>query len=164
MPKSDEKGHAKVTLNQPAKTGVWREALQRLANSRLRTEVEIHAETLDYDFGHKPKVREISTGYLKAVFDNEIARLLREGQLRTIRGGRLEDSHLSQSQKTSFKQEVRELAFRPQHEILNLSITPERFMKPLIVLATRLYNPVRRSLSGPPLITAFPTAMPAPDG
>ena len=91
MPKSDEKGHAKVTLNQPAKTGVWREALQRLANSRLRTEVEIHAETLDYDFRPKPKVREISTGYLKAVFDSEIARLLREGQLRTIRGGRLAD-------------------------------------------------------------------------
>lgn len=55
-------------------------ALHRLANSRLRAEVEIHAEKLDYDFGHKPKVREIKTEYLKEVFDKEISRLLREGQ------------------------------------------------------------------------------------
>lgn len=54
-------------------------ALQRLANNRLRAEVEIHAEKLDYDFGHKPKVNEITTAYLKAVFDKEIGRLLREG-------------------------------------------------------------------------------------
>lgn len=54
-------------------------AMQRLANNRLRAEVEIHAEKLDYDFGHKPKVREISTEYLQAVFDKEINRLLREG-------------------------------------------------------------------------------------
>jgi len=55
-------------------------ALQRLANGRLRAEVEIHAEKLDYDFGHKPKVREVTTAYLESVFDKEIARLLREGQ------------------------------------------------------------------------------------
>lgn len=55
-------------------------ALHRLANGRLRAEVEIHAEKLDYDFGHKPKVCEITTEYLKAVFDKEISRLLREGQ------------------------------------------------------------------------------------
>lgn len=55
-------------------------ALQRLANNRLRAEVEIHAEKLDYDFGHKPKVREITTDYLHAVFDYEIGRLLREGK------------------------------------------------------------------------------------
>lgn len=54
-------------------------ALQRLANNRLRAEVELHAEKLDYDFGHKPKVREITTEYLQAVFDKEIQRLLREG-------------------------------------------------------------------------------------
>lgn len=54
-------------------------ALQRLANNRLRAEVEIHAEKLDYDFGHKPKVHEITTAYLQAVFDKEIGRLLREG-------------------------------------------------------------------------------------
>lgn len=54
-------------------------ALQRLANNRLRAEVELHAEKLDYDFGHKPKVREITTEYLQAVFDKEIQRLMREG-------------------------------------------------------------------------------------
>lgn len=55
-------------------------ALQRLANNRLRAEVEIHAEKLDYDFGHKPKVSEITPGYLQSVFDKEIGRLLREGK------------------------------------------------------------------------------------
>ena len=140
------------------------EALQRVAHSRLRTEIEIHAETLDYDFRPKPKVREISTGYLKAVFDSEIARLLREGQLRTIRGGRLADGQMSQSRKIKFQQEFRKLAFHPRHEILNLSITTERFMKPLIFLATRLYNPLRRFLNDPHAITAFLTAIPAPDG
>lgn len=54
-------------------------ALQRLANNRLRAEVEIHAEKFDNDFGHKPKVKEITTAYLQAVFDKEIGRLLREG-------------------------------------------------------------------------------------
>lgn len=54
-------------------------ALQRLANNRLRAEVEIHAEKLDNDFGHKPKVSEITAAYLQAVFDREIQRLLREG-------------------------------------------------------------------------------------
>lgn len=62
-------------------------ALQRLANNRLRAEVEIHAEKLDYDFGHKPKVREVSREYLQEVFDKEISRLLREGRegVQTVR-------------------------------------------------------------------------------
>jgi II/X family phage/plasmid replication protein len=55
-------------------------ALQRLANNRLRAEVEIHAEKLDYDFGKKPKVHEVTTAYLQEVFDKEMGRLLREGQ------------------------------------------------------------------------------------
>ncbi|MFO6418586.1 phage/plasmid replication protein, II/X family [Hylemonella sp. W303a] len=55
-------------------------ALQRLANNRLRAEVEIHAEKLDYDFGHRPKVHEVSAAYLHEVFDKEISRLLREGK------------------------------------------------------------------------------------
>lgn len=55
-------------------------ALQRLANNRLRAEVEIHAEKLDYDFGRKPRVREITAAYLQEVFDKEIRRLLREGK------------------------------------------------------------------------------------
>lgn len=62
-------------------------ALQRLANNRLRAEVEIHAEKLDYDFGHKPKVHEVSRDYLQEVFDKEISRLLREGRegVQTVR-------------------------------------------------------------------------------
>lgn len=55
-------------------------ALQRLANNRLRVEVEIHAEKLDYDFGHKPKVKEVTTDYLHAVFDKDVARMMREGK------------------------------------------------------------------------------------
>lgn len=55
-------------------------ALQRLANGRLRAEVEIHAEKLDYDFGHKPRVHEVTSAYLQDVFDKEIRRLLREGR------------------------------------------------------------------------------------
>lgn len=55
-------------------------ALQRMANNRLRAEVEIHAEKLDYDFGQKPKVRDVTTDYLQKVFDKEISRLLREGK------------------------------------------------------------------------------------
>lgn len=55
-------------------------ALRRLAHGRLRAEVEIHAEKMDYDFGRQPMVREITTEYMQAVFDKEMSRLLREGQ------------------------------------------------------------------------------------
>jgi len=55
-------------------------ALQRLANRRLRVEVEIHANKLDFDFGHKPRVEEVTDEYLMRTFDYEIDRLLREGQ------------------------------------------------------------------------------------
>jgi II/X family phage/plasmid replication protein len=56
------------------------EAFQRLADSRLRVEVDIHADKLDYDFDHKPLVKEVSDEYLKGVHDREIERLLREGK------------------------------------------------------------------------------------
>jgi len=55
-------------------------ALQRLANCRLRAEVEVHADKLDYDFGHRPPVEEVTDEYLKSIFDNEMERLLREGR------------------------------------------------------------------------------------
>lgn len=55
-------------------------AFKRLAQGRLRAEVEIHAEKMDYDFGHQPKVQEITTEYMQAVFDTEMSRLLREGK------------------------------------------------------------------------------------
>ena len=54
-------------------------AHQRLANGRLRVEVEIHAEKLDYDHGCKPKVADVTETYFQAVHDSEIARLFREG-------------------------------------------------------------------------------------
>lgn len=54
-------------------------ALQRLANNRLRAEVEIHADKLDFDFGHAPRVREISPEYPRQVFDVEMRKLVREG-------------------------------------------------------------------------------------
>ncbi|MBI5658035.1 MAG: replication protein [Nitrosomonadales bacterium] len=55
-------------------------ALQRLANNRMRVEVEIHADKLDADFGHQPRVDEVNDEYLKGLHDREIRRLLREGK------------------------------------------------------------------------------------
>lgn len=55
-------------------------ALQRLADKRLRVEVEIHADKLQYDFGRNPTVAEVSDEYLQRIHDNEIERVLREGK------------------------------------------------------------------------------------
>src|SRR5262245_8752828 len=66
----------------------WRiRALQRLANNRLRVEVEIHADKLDRDFGHPPRVQETTGDYLLSLHDREVARLLHEGQsgMETVR-------------------------------------------------------------------------------
>lgn len=65
-------------------------ALQRLANSRLRVEVGINAEKLDYDFGHRPYVHEVTDDYLKGVHDKEIMRLFKEGKsdMETVRQNR----------------------------------------------------------------------------
>lgn len=71
-------------LTAPNKNQEWVrrkvEALQRLANNRLRVEVEIHADKLDADFGRKPLVREVTDEYLMALHDREMKRLLREGK------------------------------------------------------------------------------------
>jgi len=66
------------------------EALQRLADSRLRAEVEIHSDKLQYDFGKSPRVDEVSDAYLEGVFDTEIEKLLREGKqaMTTVRESR----------------------------------------------------------------------------
>lgn len=66
------------------------EALQRLANNRLRVEAEIHADKLDYDFGKKPLVSEVNEDYLISVYDREIQRLMREGKsdMQTVRESR----------------------------------------------------------------------------
>lgn len=55
-------------------------ALQRLANNRLRVEVEIHADKLDRDFGYAPRVHELTDHYLAALHDRDVTRLFREGQ------------------------------------------------------------------------------------
>lgn len=66
------------------------EALQRLANNRLRVEAEIHADKLDYDFGHKPLVSEVTEDYLRSVYDKEMLKLMREGKsdMETVRESR----------------------------------------------------------------------------
>lgn len=66
------------------------EALQRLANSRLRFEVELHAPKLDHEFGHRPRVSEVTTQFLQSMYDHEVQRLLREGKnsIQTVRTSR----------------------------------------------------------------------------
>jgi len=55
-------------------------ALQRLADQRLRVEVEIHSDKLQYDLGRNPQVRELTDAYLERIHDTEIERLMREGK------------------------------------------------------------------------------------
>lgn len=66
------------------------EALQRLADSRLRVEVEIHSVKLQYDFGTDPLVKEVTDAYLQQTYDKDVERLLREGKqaMDTVRGSR----------------------------------------------------------------------------
>lgn len=63
------------------------QALQRLADKRLRVEVEIHADKLQYDFGRCPMVHELGDEYLQRIHDSEIERVLREGKqgMETVR-------------------------------------------------------------------------------
>lgn len=63
-------------------------SLQRLADNRLRVEVEIHSDKLSYDFeGRFPTVEEITDDYLKNIHDAEVFKLLREGktEMETVR-------------------------------------------------------------------------------
>ena len=62
-------------------------SLQRLADNRLRVEVEIHADKFQYDMGKHPQCWEVTDAYLNAVHDHEIERLLREGKqgMETVR-------------------------------------------------------------------------------
>lgn len=63
------------------------QALHRLAERRLRVEVEIHADKLQYDFGRCPTVFECKDEYLNKVHDSEVERVLREGKqgMETVR-------------------------------------------------------------------------------
>lgn len=62
-------------------------ALQRLADKRLRVEVEIHSDKFQYDFGRNPLVSEVTDAYLESIHDKEVERLLREGKqsMETVR-------------------------------------------------------------------------------
>lgn len=66
------------------------DALQRLADNRLRVEVEIHSDKLQYDFEKNPTVEELTDAYLQRVYDTEIEKLLREGKqaMDTVRESR----------------------------------------------------------------------------
>lgn len=65
-------------------------ALQRLADSRLRVEVEIHSDKFQYDFEKNPRVDEVTDAYLQLVYDKEVEKLLREGKqaMDTVRESR----------------------------------------------------------------------------
>lgn len=63
-------------------------AMQRLADNRVRVEVEIHADKLQNDFkGKFPTVEEMTDEYLRQVHDKEVFKLLREGksEMETVR-------------------------------------------------------------------------------
>ena len=79
--------HGKGDLKNKERTERKLDALQRLADNRLRIEVEIHADKFQYDFEKNPLVSEVSDEYLQRVHDTEIERLLREGKqgMETVR-------------------------------------------------------------------------------
>ncbi|MDR2508396.1 MAG: phage/plasmid replication protein, II/X family [Candidatus Accumulibacter sp.] len=63
-------------------------ALQRLADNRLRAEVQINADKLRHDFkGRYPKVLEITDDYLINLFSDQMYKLLKEGrsEMRIVR-------------------------------------------------------------------------------
>lgn len=64
----------------PEKVQKKLDALQRLADRRLRCEVGIHSAKLVYDFKKEPLVSDITDDYLNATYDKEIEKLLREGK------------------------------------------------------------------------------------
>jgi II/X family phage/plasmid replication protein len=70
--------------------GAELESLSKWADRLLRVEVSVRAPKLDGDFGHAPTVGEVSTEYLTKVHDQEVARLLKEGNsdMQTVRKNR----------------------------------------------------------------------------
>jgi len=53
-------------------------ALQRLADGRLRAEVEVHADKLRKDFGKLPQIHQVTDDYLKQLWEAETFKVLRE--------------------------------------------------------------------------------------
>lgn len=63
-------------------------AMQRLANNKLRAEIQINADKLHHDFnGRYPLVSEITDDYLIEVYKNQMFKLLKEGKsaMETVR-------------------------------------------------------------------------------
>jgi II/X family phage/plasmid replication protein len=63
-------------------------AIQRLADNRLRVEVQINADKLRYDFkGKYPFVSEITDDYLMKIYQDQIYKLMKEGrsEMETVR-------------------------------------------------------------------------------
>lgn len=82
FPKSESYDSNALWVNRKLK------AMQRLANNRLRVEVEIHAEKLHFDFQERfPLVSEVTDAYLKSVHDSDVFKLLKEGktEMETVR-------------------------------------------------------------------------------
>lgn len=85
-------------------------ALQRLADKRLRVEVELHARILRDIFNESlPFVKELTTDKIKEIYDKELFKLLREGKsdMETVRThdkvlARLNNLCTSKSSKTMF--------------------------------------------------------------
>jgi II/X family phage/plasmid replication protein len=64
------------------------QALQRLANNRLRVEVQINADKLRYDFkGRLPFVSEITDEYFMEIYQGQVFKFLKEGksEMETVR-------------------------------------------------------------------------------
>jgi len=55
------------------------------SSGKLRTEVEIRRQKLKYDFGHYPKVAEITNEYVKGVFNMVVRKLVKGGDINTMR-------------------------------------------------------------------------------
>ncbi len=72
--------HGKGDLENRNRAEQKIKALQRLADNRLRAEVEIHSDKFQYDFGKNPRVDEVTDAYLQGVYDSEVEKLLREGK------------------------------------------------------------------------------------
>lgn len=62
-------------------------ALQRLADGRLRAEVEVHADKLRADFGKLPQIHQVTDEYLMGVWEAEMFKVLREKEteMETVR-------------------------------------------------------------------------------
>jgi II/X family phage/plasmid replication protein len=79
----------KHDMKRLVKSGILKEGqafdMLMLASEILRVEVEIKSRKLKYDFqktryGHEPFIKDITMEYLQNVYENEIARIMKEGK------------------------------------------------------------------------------------